>query len=148
MSFWHYKFTLIVFLLQKETKNSRNSWHSDDLTNVSLDTNDQRALLLDKVQENSDQLDRTTLKLDQGYRVALETEQLGASVLGNLGTQRESLNRTRHRLTEMDHDLGRSSRILSVMIRRVMQNRVLVVCIVAFILIIIAICIYFAMRHQ
>lgn len=133
---------------QAEARTKRSSYSDDLMGGSALDLSDQRALLLDKVQESSDHVDRTTLKLEHGYRVALETEQIGADVLGNLGTQRESLNKARQRLTDMESDLGRSSRILTVMIRRVVQNRVVVIFIIAFLLLIAGICIYFAVRHR
>jgi hypothetical protein len=44
--------------------------------------------------------------------------QIGAEVLSNLETQRETIGRARERLRETDADLGRSGKILSQMIRR------------------------------
>ncbi|XP_055332026.1 vesicle transport through interaction with t-SNAREs homolog 1A-like [Paramacrobiotus metropolitanus] len=136
-----------VNTLQQDLKELKNPKLADaHFQDAVVDVSDQRALLLERVQDSSDHLDRATRTLDQGYRVALETEQIGASVLNNLNTQRETLNKARSRMNDMEEDLGRSSRILTVMIRRVVQNRVLVVGIVAVLLIIIGICVYFGVR--
>ncbi|GAV05921.1 hypothetical protein RvY_15977 [Ramazzottius varieornatus] len=140
-----------VQTLQRDLKSAKQA-HIEELNRDALlsmeDTSgafdDQRQILL----ENTERVDRTTYRLEQGYRAALETEQIGASVLGNLASQRETLNRTRGRIHEMEQDLGRSSRILTVMIRRVVQNRVLVICLIAFIVFIIGICIYFAVHRS
>ena len=54
-----------------------------------------------------------------------ETEQVGTGVLSELAFQREILTRSRNRLRDTDGDLGTSSRILSVMIVRIQQSKVI-----------------------
>lgn len=44
--------------------------------------------------------------------------QIGAEVLGDLSSQRETISRARDRLREADSDLNRSRKVLSQMIRR------------------------------
>ncbi|XP_026321593.1 vesicle transport through interaction with t-SNAREs homolog 1A [Hyposmocoma kahamanoa] len=56
--------------------------------------NEQQRTLLD----NSERLERTGKTLTEGYRVVLETEQIGAAVLQDLSAQRESIQRTRGRV--------------------------------------------------
>lgn len=55
---------------------------------------DQRQRLLD----NSERLERTGNRLTNAYRVALETEEVGGSVLRDLVGQRETLTRARSRV--------------------------------------------------
>eukprot|EP00058_Branchiostoma_floridae_P010661 XP_002596149.1 hypothetical protein BRAFLDRAFT_203166 [Branchiostoma floridae] len=74
----------------------------------------QRTRLLD----NTERLERSGRKLEAGYRMAVETEQVGADILENLHQDREKIQRSRDRLRETDSDLGKSSRILSAMMRR------------------------------
>ncbi|GMR48203.1 hypothetical protein PMAYCL1PPCAC_18398, partial [Pristionchus mayeri] len=81
---------------------------------------------------NTERLERTSRKLQDATRIAIETEQIGAEVLGNLGAQRETINRARNRMREADSDLGRSSRLLNEMIRRVVRNRLLLMGVGAF----------------
>ncbi|KAF7640442.1 t-SNARE coiled-coil homology domain-containing protein [Meloidogyne graminicola] len=77
----------------------------------------------DKLIANTERLDAGTRKLQNCERITIETEQIGEQVLGNLSLQRETLTRNRDRMREANSDLGRSNRILSQMIRRVIQNR-------------------------
>ncbi|XP_022222849.2 vesicle transport through interaction with t-SNAREs homolog 1A [Drosophila obscura] len=82
--------------------------------------NDQRQRLLD----NSEQIERTGNRLTEGYRVALETEALGAQVLNDLHHQRETLQGARARLRETNADLGRASRTLNTMVLRALREKV------------------------
>ncbi|XP_074648178.1 vesicle transport through interaction with t-SNAREs homolog 1A-like isoform X2 [Tubulanus polymorphus] len=90
---------------------SRDELFGDDSYSTSAD---QKTRLL----ENSERMERGSKRLEEGYRIALETEQLGATILEDLSTQRESIQRSRDRLRETDSTLGRSSRILTGMMKR------------------------------
>ncbi|WKX95661.1 hypothetical protein Q1695_012263 [Nippostrongylus brasiliensis] len=74
---------------------------------------------------NTERLERSSRKIQNAYRMAVETEQIGTEVLGNLSAQRETISRARERMREADVELGRSNRLLNTMIRRVIQNRLL-----------------------
>ncbi|XP_068244960.1 vesicle transport through interaction with t-SNAREs homolog 1A isoform X2 [Palaemon carinicauda] len=80
---------------------------------------EQRQSLLD----NTVTLERTSARLTHGQKVALETEEIGAQILNDLNSQRQTITRARERLRETDTDLDQSSRILNTMLRRVLQNR-------------------------
>ncbi|XP_017136988.1 vesicle transport through interaction with t-SNAREs homolog 1A [Drosophila miranda] len=82
--------------------------------------NDQRQRLLD----NSERIERTGNRLTEGYRVAVETEALGAQVLNDLHHQRETLQGARARLRETNADLGRASRTLNTMVLRALREKV------------------------
>lgn len=56
---------------------------------------EQRRKLLD----NTERLERTGKTLSEGYRIAVETEQIGASVLQDLSLQRETIQRSRGRVS-------------------------------------------------
>lgn len=103
---------------------------------------DQKRRLLD----NSDRLERTGSHIQEGYRIAIETEEMGAQVLSNLSQQRESIKRTRNRLRETDSDLRSSSRLMNSMIMRAIRDKfVLYILGVAFGLA-IALTIYFSIK--
>ncbi|KFP49900.1 Vesicle transport through interaction with t-SNAREs 1A, partial [Cathartes aura] len=57
-------------------------------------------------------------RLEAGYQIAVETEQIGQEMLENLSHDREKIQRARERLRETDANLGKSSRILTGMLRR------------------------------
>ncbi|KNZ50027.1 hypothetical protein VP01_463g15 [Puccinia sorghi] len=57
-------------------------------------------------------------RLDSSHRIALETEQLGSSILRDLRGQREQIENTRDTLREADGHLDKASNTLNKMIRR------------------------------
>ncbi|VDN35114.1 unnamed protein product [Gongylonema pulchrum] len=72
----------------------------------------------DQLIENTERLERTSRRLQDTYRMVIETEQIGAEVLGDLNSQRETITRARERMRQADTDLNRSHKVLSLMIRR------------------------------
>ncbi|XP_054839328.1 vesicle transport through interaction with t-SNAREs homolog 1A isoform X2 [Eublepharis macularius] len=113
--------------LEVDFKRSRIAY-SDEVRNELLgdDGNSseiQRAHLLD----NTERLERSSRRLEAGYQIAVETEQIGQEMLENLSHDREKIQRARERLRETDANLGKSSRILTGMLRRIIQNRILIV---------------------
>ncbi|XP_061911521.1 vesicle transport through interaction with t-SNAREs homolog 1A isoform X1 [Entelurus aequoreus] len=139
--------------LEKDFKRSRIAY-SDEVRNELLGDDasssesqliklrEERAHLLD----NTERLERSSRRLEAGYQIAVETEQVGQEILANLNTDREKIQRARERLRETDANLGKSSRILTGMLRRIIQNRVLVFVLGAFILLTIILAIYFNLR--
>ncbi|XP_048464684.1 vesicle transport through interaction with t-SNAREs homolog 1A isoform X2 [Rhincodon typus] len=101
---------------------------------------DFRAFLLD----NTERLERSTRRLEAGYQLTVETEQIGQEILENLHHDKEKIQRARERLRETDTNLGKSSRILTGMLRRIIQNRILMFILGAIILLTIVLAIYFA----
>ncbi|XP_008312086.1 vesicle transport through interaction with t-SNAREs homolog 1A isoform X1 [Cynoglossus semilaevis] len=141
--------------LEKDFKRSRIAY-SDEVRNELLGDDagssenqliklrEERAHLLD----NTEKLERSSRRLEAGYQIAVETEQVGQEILSNLHTDREKIQRARERLRETDANLGKSSRILTGMLRRVIQNRVLIFILGAIILLTILLAIYFNMRSH
>ncbi|XP_065834123.1 vesicle transport through interaction with t-SNAREs homolog 1A-like isoform X2 [Oscarella lobularis] len=103
---------------------------------------DQRAKLLD----NTETLNKGSRRLEEGYKMALETEQIGAQIMDDLSRDRETIIRARERLKDTDGNLSKSSRVLRNMMRRVVQNRVVVAIIVLVLLAVIIVGIYFAVK--
>jgi vesicle transport through interaction with t-SNAREs protein 1 len=136
--------------LEKDLKQARVAF-SDDArlrdellgTDDVLQTEDQRARLLD----NSERLERSSHRLDQSYKTCLETEQLGTQILDDLNSQRTTIQRARDRLRGTNEHLGKSSRILSGMARRAIQNRVVLIVLAIIILTVIGVGIFLAVRR-
>lgn len=76
-------------------KDSRGSDDEDNLHEEVLFDTDMRAQLLN----NTERISRTTTKLEDGVRVALETEEVGGHILQDLSEQREKLQRSRDRVS-------------------------------------------------
>ncbi|RTG87397.1 vesicle transport through interaction with t-SNAREs 1 [Schistosoma bovis] len=124
----------------------------DNLHEEVLFDTDMRAQLL----SNTERISRTTTKLEDGVRVALETEEVGSHILQDLSEQREKLQRSRDRLRQADSDLKKSSRILSVMTRRlfsfsfpfrILQNKFLLITVIFLIVLIFFLTIYLVTRR-
>lgn len=132
--------------LQADLKRAKLGLNARDelLGEEGNDSEDQRARLLD----NTETLERGSRKLDHGYRVILETEEMGAQILNDLHDQRETIQKSRGRLQETNVNLGKSSRVLSGMLKRIIQNRILLVAICLFIILVIGLAIYFTVRKK
>uniref|UniRef100_A0A668AKM0 Vesicle transport through interaction with t-SNAREs 1A n=1 Tax=Myripristis murdjan TaxID=586833 RepID=A0A668AKM0_9TELE len=115
--------------LEKDFKRSRIAY-SDEVRNELLGDDasssenqliklrEERAHLLD----NTEKLERSSRRLEAGYQIAVETEQVGQEILANLHSDREKIQRARERLRETDANLGKSSRILTGMLRRTLTK--------------------------
>ena len=66
---------------------------NDEFEEIGMNDEQKRRLL-----DNSERIERTGNKLEEGYRVVLETEQIGTQVLQDLSQQRETLQRARSRV--------------------------------------------------
>lgn len=86
-------------------------------------TYDQRSRLVD----SEATLNRTSQRIQNSQRIGEESEAIGAGVLTELGTQRETIIRTAHRVQSVDANLGKSKRLLNAMSRRVMTNQMTMV---------------------
>jgi vesicle transport through interaction with t-SNAREs protein 1 len=69
-------------------------------------------------------------------------------MLENLSHDREKIQRARERLRETDANLGKSSRILTGMLRRIIQNRILLVILGIIVVITILTAITFFVRKH
>ncbi|XP_062373702.1 vesicle transport through interaction with t-SNAREs homolog 1A isoform X1 [Sardina pilchardus] len=134
--------------LEKDFKRSRIAYSDEVRTELlgedAASSESQRAHLLD----NTEMLERSSRRLAAGYQIAVETEQVGQEILSNLHTDREKIQRSRDRLRETDANLGKSSRILTAMLRRIIQNRILVFILGAILLLVIVLAVFFKMRSR
>ncbi|XP_045112334.1 vesicle transport through interaction with t-SNAREs homolog 1B-like isoform X2 [Portunus trituberculatus] len=67
------------------------------------------AAIRKQVQQGTAVLERTSASIARSTAIAVETEQVGTEVLGELGTQRDTLTRTRDRLIDTEGELTRSA---------------------------------------
>jgi len=92
---------------------------------------------------NTERLERTSRKLEDTYRLTLETEEIGASTLRDLSEQRATIQRSRNRMADAEADIGQSSQILNRMIARIIQNRIMVMLVIFALVMFIIIMFYF-----
>ncbi|XP_064457384.1 vesicle transport through interaction with t-SNAREs homolog 1A-like [Ornithodoros turicata] len=136
--------------LKKELHRARIAYSDDVLArdelfgdSEGLSTSERQCLL-----DNTESLERSTNKLKAGHRLAIETEQIGAAILTDLSAQRDTIKRAREKLKETDHDIGKSSHVLTGMIRRALQNKFILYIVVGAVLLVIVLCIYFSVRRH
>jgi vesicle transport through interaction with t-SNAREs protein 1 len=110
----------LEYIKARSIKQGALSYDSAEELNDVRISSDQKQRLLD----NSEKVERTGRQLEEGYRVVIETQEIGTQVLQNLNDQRETIKRTRSRLRETDEELGRSSRLMSSMIMRSIQQKI------------------------
>lgn len=77
---------------------------------------------------------------------ALIWQDVGAGILKDLHSQRETILRSRQTLQGADDNIGKARKVLSGMARRVMQNKIIMFGIIVFLLAAIALILYFKLR--
>jgi len=82
------------------------------------------------VLEGRNILERTSDSIARSTAVAIETEQIGNEVVCELGTQRETLLRTKNRLVDTDVEISRSRKILRSMYLNVIYNKLILIGII------------------
>ena len=98
--------------------------------------------------QNQSSLLRQNNKLENGYKMVLESEETGKNILSDLFSQRETIERARDRLRESNNNLGKSSRIVGGMIRRALQNKLVLFGLVAFLFIFVILVLYFFFKRK
>lgn len=83
-------------------------------------------------------LQRTSESIARAEVVAVETEQIGTEVLGELSSQRETLERTRDRLADTKDEISRSRKVIRSLATNFLFNKVLLIVIICLELLIIA----------
>ena len=77
--------------------------------------------------ENEASMKMASSNLERGYKIVLETEETGNNILSDLFGQREQITRSRDRMREANNNLGKSSRIVGDMARRLIQNKLILI---------------------
>lgn len=98
--------------------------------------------------KNSDSMSRMNKNLENGYRIVLETEETGKNILSDLFSQRETIERSRDRLREVNNNLGKSSRIVSTMTRHILQNKILLFGLCFFLIAFVVIALFLVIKRK
>jgi len=104
--------------------------YSDNPSDVQLE---QRQQLL----SGTDRLDRSSQRLRDSQRLALETESVGASTLADLHQQRQTIQHTGDVLLESEGYVDRSVKTLRGMARRMATNKIITVAIITVLVLLI-----------
>ncbi|XP_054711208.1 vesicle transport through interaction with t-SNAREs homolog 1A-like [Uloborus diversus] len=131
-------------LMDRELRNRVQFRGESPMGEEPFELDDQKQRLL----EDTERLEISSRRLDGGYRLAVEAEQMGAQILTDLSSQRETIKKAKSRVQETNYDLGRSSRIVNGMIRGLMQQKVALYVVAAVILVTVALAIFFTVRKH
>lgn len=78
--------------------------------------------------------------------MTVETEEIGSQVLNNLSQQRETIQRGRNRLRETNEELGRSGRLMNMMIMRSIRDKFSLYIIAIVFILAVILTIYFTVK--
>eukprot|EP00092_Neocalanus_flemingeri_P041477 GFUD01045163.1.p1 GENE.GFUD01045163.1~~GFUD01045163.1.p1 ORF type:complete len:218 (+),score=90.94 GFUD01045163.1:464-1117(+) len=87
--------------------------------------------------ETDHMLASSSRQLEDGKRLLAETEDIGSGVLGDLASQRETIERSRSRLKDVEGGLGASNTVLKGMMLRAQQNKVVLAAVCLAILVVL-----------
>ncbi|KIW90216.1 uncharacterized protein Z519_08860 [Cladophialophora bantiana CBS 173.52] len=85
----------------------------------------------------TERLGRSSDRLRESHRIALETEQIGASTLADLHQQRNVIENTHRNLLQSEGYVDRSVKTLRGMARRMATNRVITIAIITVLVLLI-----------
>lgn len=105
--------------------------------------NDMNTEQKQRLLDTTELIEETGKHLANGYRIAIETEEIGSKMLQNLHSQRETIQSSLNRVHETNSNVRLSSQILTGMVNRSIQHRLIVGSIFAFLLLIVVITIYY-----
>lgn len=90
----------LEYIKARSIKQGALSYDSqEELNDVRISSSQKQRLL-----DNSERVERTGHQLEEGYRMIIETQDIGTQVLENLNNQREILQRARSRVTIIHQD--------------------------------------------
>ncbi|KAL4738317.1 snare region anchored in the vesicle membrane C-terminus-domain-containing protein [Aspergillus similis] len=109
--------------------------YTDDPQDAHLE---QRQQLL----SGTERLERSSARLQESQRIALETEGIGANVLADLHQQRETITHTHGMLGQSESNVDKSIKTLKGMARRMATNRLITIAIITVLILLIFAVIY------
>jgi vesicle transport through interaction with t-SNAREs protein 1 len=131
------KYTNIIKSYKKELSKLETEFNKQvksQKVNKSISSNfeiqlndDEDEELNDLRRENQASMQSASGNLERGYKIVLETEETGNNILRDLFGQREQITRSRDRMREANSNLGKSSRIVGDMARRLIQNKLILI---------------------
>ncbi|KAJ3694973.1 hypothetical protein LUZ60_000350 [Juncus effusus] len=128
-------------------QNSKNVSREELLESGMADTlsvaTDQRGRLV----MASERLNQSSERIKQSKMAALETEELGVSILQDLHLQRQSLLHSHNTLHGVDENIGKSKKILAAMSKRMDRNKWIIGGVIAALIFAIILIIYVKFSH-
>lgn len=102
----------------KSLSDDRKALFGARYTDATSPTSDEHLEQRQQLLSGTERLERSSNRLRESQRIALETEDIGRSTLADLGRQRETIENTRTTLLESEGYTDRSIKTLRGMARR------------------------------
>ncbi|MCD7456976.1 Vesicle transport v-SNARE 12 [Datura stramonium] len=119
-----------------------------DLESGMMDPHAASANQRERLAMSTERLDQSSDRIRESRRTALETEELGVSILGDLHQQRETLLHSHKKLHGVDDAIDKSKKILTSMSRRISRNKWIVGSVIGALILAIIIILYFKLFHH
>ncbi|KAL1305136.1 hypothetical protein AAFC00_002061 [Neodothiora populina] len=100
-------------------------------------TEDDQMAQRQQLLSGTDRLERSSGRLRESQRIALETEDVGRNTLADLARQRETIEHTRGTLLESEGYTDRSNKTLRGMARRMATNKIITISIITVLVLLI-----------
>ncbi|GAB2214455.1 hypothetical protein Drorol1_Dr00018803 [Drosera rotundifolia] len=112
-----------------------------DTHKTSMDQRERLAFSTERMNQSSD-------RIRESRRTALETEELGISILEDLEQQKETLLHSHNKLLEVDNAIDKSKKILTSMARRMSKNKWILGSVIGALALAVIVILYFKLtRH-
>lgn len=128
--------------LKKDLKNLMDDKDRRQLFGNENEENDENFNQRQKLLNTNASIERSSQRIQDATRTALESETVGSSILNNLRSQRDQILNTRNTLNEADTYVDRSLRTLKSMTRRMATNKLITYGIIAVLIILIFLVLY------
>eukprot|EP00883_Tetradesmus_obliquus_P012311 jgi/Sobl393_1/5154/SZX67987.1 len=100
----------------------------------------------DRMLAATERMQKTSDRLQVGKQQLAETEELGVTILQDLARQRETITHARDTLHGADDNISKARKVLGTMSKRIVQNKIIMFGIVAFLLAAIFLIIYVKLK--
>lgn len=128
--------------IKKELKNLMDDKDRRQLFNGSGVENEENFNQRQKLLNTNASIERSSHRLQEATRTALESESVGSSILNNLRIQRDQILNARDTLSEADTYVDRSLKTLKSMTRRMATNKIITYGIIVVLILLILLVLY------
>ncbi|KAL7132789.1 hypothetical protein ABFS83_12G097500 [Erythranthe nasuta] len=133
--------------VKKLTMPNSNQPAHEDLESGMAGAHEANANQRDRLTMSTERLNQSSDRIRESRRTALETEELGVSILEDLQQQRETLLHSHKKLYDVDSAIDRSKKVLTSMSRRISRNKWIIGAIIAALILAIIVVMYFKFFH-
>jgi len=130
----------------KSLSDDRKALFGDRYTDNEPSGQDRHLEQREQLLSGTERLERSSARLQESQRVALETEDVGRNTLADLYQQRETIEHTRMGLHQSEGYVDTSIKTLKGMARRMATNRIITIAIVTVLILLICGIIYSKFR--